>query len=156
MMKKEDLILRLVGAMAIALSILGLYYNFSGLSRYFANPGYDPETPYFESAFTLMSAVCIACYIALVIIGAQFLRGRSKFLHIFTGILIFEVIYFYAAAVMSFVPKLGMSIAAALGVSNGGLVFQGLILFPIWAPLAVNWAARRLDCPSRKESLATS
>jgi hypothetical protein len=38
-----------------------------------------------------------------------------------------------------------MSVGAATGIANGGLMAQFIILFPLWAPLVVWWARKKLQ-----------
>ncbi|MBN1489052.1 MAG: hypothetical protein JXA69_03975 [Phycisphaerae bacterium] len=94
-----------------------------------------------------MTAICMTCYVALLLVAVQFIRLRTTYFRMFVGIIIFEVVYFFAAALLAFVPGLGLSIAAANGVANGGLMFQFLILFPVWGPLLGRWATKTIDEP---------
>jgi hypothetical protein len=91
-----------------------------------------------------MSAICIACYISLFVCGVQFIRLRTRILKFFIGVIIFEVMYIPAIGLTWLIPKVGMSIGAATGVANGGMMFQAFILFPLWAPLLAGWASGRL------------
>ena len=144
-MRRESVILRIVGTMAILLAGLGIWYNLFGLSFFLLNREHDPETPYFLAAFMIMSTICIVCYILLIVTGVQFVRGKTGLARLFTGVLIFEVLYFFSIGIMWLMPKIGMSVGAATGVANGGLMFQVIILFPLWAPLAVRWAKRKQE-----------
>ena len=93
----------------------------------------------------IMSTICIVCYILLMVTGVQFVRGKTGLARLFTGVLIFEVVYFFSVAMMWLMPKIGMSVAAASGVANGGLAFQIITLFPLWAPFTVRWAIRNQE-----------
>ena len=75
----------------------------------------------------------------------QFVRLRTSLLKLFIGVIIFELAYFCSIGTMWLIPPIGMSIGAATGVANGGLMFQAFILFPFWAPLLASWATRRLS-----------
>lgn len=144
-MKKRETVLKLVGVTAIVLAIGGLWYNFAGLPTFLANREHDPEIPYFLPAFLIMSAICVVCYLLLILIGLQLMRGRLGVLPLFKGVLVFEVGYFLLVSLISWpIPKLGMSIAAAFGIANGGLMLQAFVLFPLWAVPAVRWAQRRI------------
>ena len=138
-----------VGLLAIAFALLGLLYNSStlavGLSGAFSELARDRELDYFYPAFYTMSAICIGCYAVLFVCGVQFVRVRTGVLPLFVGVLVFEVVYFFTVALTWAVPSVGLSIAAATGVSNGGLMFQGCVLFPRWAPLLAWWSKRRLS-----------
>lgn len=59
--------------------------------------------------------------------------------------LLFEIVYFFSLGMLWLAPSMGMSVAAATGVANGGLMAQFLILFPLWAPLLAFWARRHLN-----------
>lgn len=106
------------------------------------------DTPYFYPAFYIMSAICMGCYALLTIFGVQFIRGRAFHVGWFTTLLLFEIVYFFSLGMLWLAPSIGMSIAAATGVANGGLMAQFLIFFPLWAPLLAFWAQRHLNAPT--------
>lgn len=143
-MKKAKVIIVAVGVLSVAMAAVGLLYNLTTLLIDYSDSMQERDIPYFYPAFYSMSTICIGCYIVLLTCGIQFIRLRTKLLKLFVGILIFEVIYFFSIGPMWLIPKIGMSIGAATGVANGGLSFQGFILFPLWAPFLAAWAARRL------------
>ncbi len=95
-----------------------------------------------------MTAVCIACYALLAFFGVQFIRGHAGHVRRFAVLMGFEVAYFFSVAAMWLVPGLGMSVGAASGLANGGLMAQIITIFPVWAPLLAFWAARRLSVSS--------
>jgi len=70
-------------------------------------------------------------------------------------VVLFEVMYFFFIAMLWIHPEFGLSIGAATGVANGGLMFQFLIGFPLWAPLAVIWARYRFGNESLNQPVAT-
>lgn len=141
-------ILRLIGAIAIICAAFGLYYNGSSIVVSFSGAFTEGEsrhdTPYFYPAFYIMSAICILCYSLLIVFGVQFIRGRAFRVEWFITLVLFEIVYFFSIGMLWLVPGIGMSVAAATGVANGGLMVQFLILFPLWAPLLAFWAQRRL------------
>lgn len=129
--------LRFVGGALVVFAGLGFWYNGSSL---FASFPPDPSTPYFSHAFYTMSAICLACYLTLLVIGVQFIRLNSSLLRLFIGVMVFEVVYFFILASFWMTPGIGMSVAAATGVANGGLMFQFITLFPLWGSLLARWA----------------
>ena len=133
-----------VGIVSIAMAGMGLWYNLTTLFTDFSSSIQEQGIVYFYPAFYTMSAICIACYTALLICGVQFVRLRTSILKFFIGVIIFEIAYFFSIGATWLIPKVGMSIGAATGVANGGLMFQAFILFPLWAPLVAGWAAGRL------------
>lgn len=143
-MKKAEVLLRITGVVAILVSGLGLAYNVSNLFTDFSSFADELELEYFYTAFYSMSAICIACYLAILLCGIQFVRLRTNLRFLFVGVLIFEVLYFFAIAAMWLIPSIGRSVGGATGVANGGLMFQFVVLFPLWAPFAVLWASGRI------------
>ena len=133
-----------VGIASIAMAGSGLWYNLTTLFTDFSSLVQEHGMAYFYPAFYIMSAICMACYIALLICGVQFVRLRTSLLKLFIGVIIFELAYFCSIGTMWLIPPIGMSIGAATGVANGGLMFQAFILFPLWAPFLASWATRRL------------
>ena len=143
-MKKAKAIMITVGVISILLAVVGFWYNLTTLFTDFSELVQKQDIPHFYPAFYLMSAICIGCYIILLICGVQFVRLRTRLLKLFSGVIIFEVVYFFFIGIMWMVPKIGMSVGAATGIANGGLMFQAFILFPLWAPFLAGWAARKI------------
>lgn len=131
------------------MAVIGLWYNLTTIFTDFGDLAQERDIPFFYPSFYVMSAICIGCYIALLICGIQFVRLRTRLLALFTGVVVFEVVYFFSIGMLWLTPKVGMSVGAATGVANGGLMFQAFILFPFWAPFLAGWAARRLTTNER-------
>jgi hypothetical protein len=143
-MKSARAIMITVGIISILMATAGLWYNLMSLSGVLSHHVEDPEVPYFFPAYYAMSAICICCYIVLLICGIQFVRLRTGLLGLFVGTVIFEVAYFFSISILWLAPGIGRSVAAATGVANGGIMIQFIILFPLWAPFLAGWAARRI------------
>jgi hypothetical protein len=125
-------------------AVLGLLYNFGSLSIALSG-GFVPlmqeiKAPYFLAAFYTMSSLCITVYLAGIVCGIDLLRSRLRWSKLLTAVLLLEVAYFFAVGFLWTDPTIGMSVGAATGVANGGLMFQFLILMPLWAPLVLWWA----------------
>jgi len=144
-----------IAVVALLTALFGLYYNgismFTAIIGGFSDLTTQHGLSHFYPAFYTMSAVCILCYALLLTCSIALLRSRLRWSRLLTGVLIFEVVYFFVVAVLLKAPTIGLSIAAAMGVANGGLMVQFIILFPLWAPFALRWASRRLE----NETLAT-
>jgi hypothetical protein len=138
--------LRVVGLAVLVCAGLGLLYN--SASFYAVATGAldtvqtEKPMPYLYQAFYVLSAVCVACYIALAICGIQFLRLSTSLIWLLVGVFIVEAIMWFATGRFWSHPTYGHSVAAATGISQGGLVPQFFILLPLWAPVVV-WLARR-------------
>lgn len=141
--------LRFLGVASIILAGCGLWYNLIGLGASF---GADANTPYFWHAYYTMTAICMACYLSLLFIAIQFIRLKTSWFKAFVCVVVFEVAYFFGIGIISMSvfwssPDLVLSVAAAFGVANGGLMFQFGTLFPIWGPLWGRWATTAIDAP---------
>jgi hypothetical protein len=137
-----------VGAAACLAAVFGFWYNIQTLTGAFSDKSValvqKQHLAFFYPAFYIMSAICVACYGVLLACGVDLLRGRLGLARLLTGVVIFEVIYFFSIAILWMMPGLGMSVAAATGVANGGLMLQFVVLFPLWGPVALWWARGRL------------
>jgi len=128
-----------IGIVALLCAAFGVFYNVNSCTVAMRG-GFDSlvaqhELSRFYPAFFIMSAICVTFYILLFWCGVQFLRRRSRAVLPFTVLMIVEVVYFFTIALFGLhVPELGISIAAAYGVANGGLMAQFVILFPVWGP----------------------
>ena len=135
--------LRLLGVVVLVLAGLGLWYNKATLfTRFPSDPG---EEPCFLHAFYSISAVCIACYVTLLFVGVQFIRLKTSWLKPFVGVIVFEVLSFFGVALFGLGSDLGRSVRRASVLASGGMMFQFIILFPIWGPLMARWAAKGVD-----------
>ena len=136
-----------VGVVAIVTASLGLLYNAmminSAIQGAFAPMNAQDDLPYFYHALFIMSAICIACYLILVVCGISLIRSRLDSSRLVTLVLLFEVGYLFAIGTLWLEPTIGHSVAAATGVANGGMVIQMIILLPLWGPLLLWWANRR-------------
>lgn len=131
-----------VGVTTILLALAGCWYNWNSLFADFSQVQGKFDVPYFDAAFYTMTAVCVLCYVVLLFVGVQLIRGRTNVVRLLVLVLVFEVLYFFAVGSLWLLPDYGMSIAAATGVANGGLMIQAMSLFPIWGPV-VAWLATR-------------
>jgi hypothetical protein len=142
-----QLTIRVVGIVALACAGFGLWYNFATFRAVLRERPDQADTPHFRKAFFVMSAICVVFYVALAWIGTEFIFGSSDRWAVFVAVLVAEVAYVLAVGMLWARSPHALSIAAATGVSNGGLVAQLLILFPIWAPVAIWLARERMAAP---------
>ena len=133
-------VLRIVGVAVVACSAFGLLYNAFTLFRAASGSLEAPileSAPYRYQAFYLLSLLCVASYIALLISGIQFIRLSFSFFWLFAVALAVEVGLFWLTGRLWLHPKYGMSIAAATGIAEGGLFPQLYTYLPLWAPILV-------------------
>ena len=139
--------LRSVGILAVLLGAAGLLYTAE--SAYRVVTGAIDQTvresgaPHVYSAFFVMASVCVIFYLLVMFCGIHFLRLQSGLWWLFTTVLATETICYFSIGYWLWPhPKLGLSVAGATGISSGGLIFQFLLLFPLWAPILVYVAHR--------------
>ncbi len=121
---------------AVVYSLFGLWKSVSGSTYYVP--------------IHVMSGICVVCCVLLFLCGVHFVRLRTRMLPVFVSVLLFEILYFVAlglfhSAVVSVSGHESFSQPTdAILSANGGLAFQGITLFPVWAPIVAVWAVRRL------------
>lgn len=143
-MALPNVFLRSIGVASILLAALGLLYNAMFILPEFFLGSDDPAGPYFYPAFYIMSAICVACYLLLLTLGIQFVRLNTSNLGLFVFLFLFEIIYIKVVFILWNHPTIGMSVAEATGVANGGLMLQRWTLFPLWAVPVLLWARYKL------------
>jgi len=140
------IVLRFIGIASVLAAVMGLLYNSASLfgvaTGAIDQVAIDFDAPYLHAAFYVMSSICVLFYLLLLVCGVQFVRLRTGLWWLFTAVLVLEVIFHFAVNWAWSHRTLGGSIAAATGISSGGLMFQFWTLFPLWAPVTV-WFARR-------------
>lgn len=101
-----------------------------------------------------MLSICLAFYALLAFFGVQFWQLKTRLRFWFLGLLIAEVAYVFSLGFLWRLDQeqIAMSIAAATGVANGGLVAQGITLFPIWGAIIVFWAHSNSSLSGRTEA----
>lgn len=149
MNSRPRILVIIVGCVTTLAAAFGLYYSarsvFFALRGGFSDPAAGKNLAYFFPAFYIMSGICMLCNVLLLVFGFDLLRVRLRWSSYFVGVLLFEVVYFFFIGTFWLVPGVGMSIAAATGVANGGLMAQFIILLPLWVPLVLRWARRELE-----------
>lgn len=135
--------LRLIGAYSVLCAILGLFITWSSmpgvLARY-ADKG-APEA--FLPAYFAMTGISTAILALLLVAGVRIFRQRQGALTIFIVASTLPLLMLFLTGMAWLSPGLGLSIAAATGVSQMGLTLFIITLFPLWAPFVAAWAIRR-------------
>jgi hypothetical protein len=155
-MKTARRLLTVVGVVTITMATIGLWFNGAAVYKYFSILVEQIDDPHFCPVFCAMSMISCLCNIALLICGIQFVRRRTNLLKLFVGVIVFEITYFLSLGPASLVPEIGVSVASASMVANGGMLFQGLTLFPLWAPFLAVWAARKISWSAPRDVVPES
>ena len=146
--RTASIVLRVVGGIAVTCAVLGVLYNaaslFGVLTGAIDGVGKEFSAPYIKQAFFVMSTCYVAFYVVLMWCGVRFLQLSTSLWTLFTTLLVAEVVVHLAIGALWANPTHGMSIAAASGISGGGVMPQFFILFPLWAPVATWFASRSL------------
>ncbi len=143
--------LMIVGGTGLALSVLGLLLNAITLVVTLARPRPPKERrrfPYFLPAFLVMLTVSTALQVALVVISVRLWQGESASAWTLATWTAAAFLYTQCIAPLTRLcsRRLAMSIAAATGVANLGLMVHVLTAFPIWGTLLamlLHWLACR-------------
>ena len=145
--KNPDRALVMVGLGSVVLAILGLWYNsttlFADYTAVIDDLKNENDLSHFYRALYAMSAICVVFYVGLFISGIQLIRKKVIWVFVLSGVIALEIGYFLLVGWFWTNSTYGYSIAAATGVSNGGLMYQVFSLFPIWAPATALWARRK-------------
>lgn len=151
-MDREKLAVRallVVGITSLILGLIGIIYNsvtlFADYSSVLEDMKDEVEPAQFHTVLYIMSGICVAFYAALLVVGVQLIRQRSSWAIGLLAIIVLEVLYYLVTGVVWRSSQYGPSVAAATGVSSGGLSFQAFVLFPIWGPWAALWAHRKIS-----------
>jgi hypothetical protein len=130
-----------------------VYYTLSYLAVLYSEPA-GTETPYFHEAYYSMLSVCLIFYGLLLFFGIQFLRLNTRLRFWFLGLLVLEIASVFSLGLLWRLDneEIARSIAAATGVATGGLVAQGLTLFPLWAAIIVFWAHSNSSSSGRESA----
>lgn len=140
------IVLRIVGASGVLLALIGFWYNVNTFSTDYApllaELADEGDVSHFNTAFLIMSGVCVVFFSILLMTGVQLLRLKTNWAFVLLAIMVLEVIYFFSIGAVWVHFPYGYSVAAATGVSNGGLAFQAITGFVFWGPVAAIWARK--------------
>jgi hypothetical protein len=137
--RSGERLLRLVGTVAVALSIIGIFY----LARHALRVDLSRlDPPYFVRAYCILAGANFVLCVAASIVGIQLWRRGKGYVLPFVVIEMLVLLALVIPAAMWLHPRWGHSIAAASGIS-AGLVFHHLTLFPLWGSALAVVAARR-------------
>src|SRR5262245_49154555 len=108
-----------VGGASLALGLISIAYNAFTLFADYTSVLQEVEgevvSEQFYTAFYIMSAICLSFYTALLVIGIQLIRQRSRWAFGLLGVIVLEVLYYFAIGVLWRSSQYRFSIAAATG-----------------------------------------
>ncbi len=137
---RAGVVLKIVGGAGVLLSLVGLWYHTTCLSVDYSR---QPRPPYFFQAWYTMAGINIVLLLAGIVLGIALIRGVVKWVSLFVALQVLIVLDTFLPGLFWLHPRLGLSIAAASGISSG-TIFQIIVLFPIWGSIAAIWAVRRI------------
>lgn len=148
-MKMWRLLLQTVGALNLALSVMGCYALAITAAAVSRHPHTDPSEPYFYTSFWIMSAIDAAFLIVFVFVSIMLLRLHRWAAIAHTCVVLALIVYAFAPGLLWLLPHgVGESIAGASGVGNMGvgtlLFFPVPFLYPLISVVCVNIARLRL------------
>ena len=137
------LILNAIGAASIIAGCLGLRYSFSILSMDLSFLTEGKDVPKLYPVIYSLSAICVACYLGLILTGIQLIRKKTKFIHLMAGIFIIEIILLSFSMDIILLPEFGIDYAIIPPIATAGMMYQFIILFPLWSIVLGYWAKKR-------------
>jgi len=106
------------------------------------------QLPRFRTITAVMWSFDCVCYLALLICGFQFTRGKTGVMRTFCLVLLAEVTFFITITILTACFGCSEKFAETFFFAYFGVfwsfVFQVISLFPIWAPIVAVLSARRL------------
>jgi Ca2+/Na+ antiporter len=98
------------------------------------------DTSSFRKFFFLFFGISIAFNLLLGWIGARLLFGQPMPWWLFLAVFLLPVFHILVVGRLWRNPQLGLSVGAATGIGNAGLVVPFFCFLPIWGPVAL-WVA---------------
>lgn len=149
MMKMWRLLLQTVGALNLALSVVGCYTLAITAVTLSRAPHTRPREPYFYAAFWTMSGIDAAFLLIFVCVSMMLLRLHPWAATAHTCTILALIVYAFVPGLLWLLPHgVGESIAGASGVGNMGiavlLFFPVPYLYPLISVVCVNIARLRL------------
>lgn len=131
-------------AIAAIMSIcagLGLLYNAVSIAVSFADAFQDhvesTQISHYFPVFYTMSGICVFCYLAIIASSIGLALGSASAARVLGLILVFEIIYTFMIPMLCGHLAIGKAVNSSLGVANGGLSIQFILLLPIVVPIAL-------------------
>jgi hypothetical protein len=135
--------IRCVGVCCVVTAAVGLYW--SAFLHPDAGADLAGEAPHLRAFLYPMRAICFLCLTALILIGHDFVRLRTRARKVLISLLAFELIYYAIIRLaLSLVQdnSLGVSFSYAYILASVGFVPQIVCVLPLWALPLTWWATR--------------
>ncbi|MBX3743492.1 MAG: hypothetical protein KF712_21075 [Akkermansiaceae bacterium] len=131
---------RMVSFLGLACALFCLWYVAVAASSIFSSP--PPDTPpRFTEWYVTLSTIAAIIAIGVAVGSIGLMRLHIRGVRILTICSLLPLVLLVIVG-MSWLSPMGMSIAAATGVSLGGLMPMMLSLLPVWAGLLWTFAFR--------------
>jgi len=148
-MRKWRLLLQVVGAVSLALGLLGCSFEVTSALDEVRYPRIHPSVPFFMPAFWSMAAVDTVLLATFIIASVMLLALRRRAAVAYTWVIAVLIIYHLTPGLLWLRPHgVGVSVAAATGVANEGtaaiLAFPVPFLYALVSIVCVQIARKRL------------
>lgn len=143
-------LLRIVGALNVALALFGCYAeSIPALNMLRNPPRFNPKEPFFPAAFWTIAAVDVEFLAAFIIVGIMLLRLQRGAESAQTCLAVVALAWVFFPGALWLLPNgVGASIAGASGVADLGLgllvIYPVPFLYPLVSIACVNIAWYRL------------
>ena len=144
-------IIRLIGALNIALALWGFWDFFDVIvsepfGEYFAQgtqQGAPIEASRFHLMFYLLSFATIPCHHITIYVGVQLMRLRLRVFGLFVILSVFKTLLAAGLFALALSKNFAGYYMLAM-ISTADLLSQTAVGFPLWGPLVVYRAGRKL------------
>lgn len=123
---------QIVGTLALLCAAFGMFFNISVVAGDFGRVRTD-EQPYFRISFYTLSSIAFVVAMLVGYGGIRLLKLQRSGGAWVTVPSLLGIATAFGVGTLWLLPKVGMSIAAATGVSLGGLMPMLITLLPLWA-----------------------
>jgi hypothetical protein len=131
------LVIWLIGLLNLVLALFGLGFAVTTATRILQHYKFDPDIPYFLTAFFIHLGVDLVLVAALVISSIQLMRFRPSAVKMYVIVVILALGEVWVGGALWLLPNgIGRSIAAATGVGGMGMaVFCFWLIVPFAYPI---------------------
>jgi hypothetical protein len=135
--KWVKVLLRTVGTINVVALVLGTSFLMDRVYGVLTGRIAAPESaPYFRFAFAAMALVELGFVGVLLVTAVRFIQGRLSAVNLYSFSVLLLIVYFLTVGKLWLIGRgIGMSIAAATGVSSATAPFEFLFLVPFLYPV---------------------
>jgi hypothetical protein len=133
---------RIIGLLGIVCAAFALYYDAVASFNVFSKLPRTDQPVYFRECFVGLTLLAAIIALGVAFGSVELVRLRRRGAVVTTIFACLPAILIFIVGPSWLIPSIGSSIAAASGISLGGLVPMLLVLLPLWSGLIGRFAFR--------------